>query len=73
MQEEPKSKAKGKEAVKDELAKQRKLAARLTEEFAKLKPELPKCLSARQITKVAPKPFTEQKKASILQVRAQAG
>ena len=65
VHEESKSKAKGKEAVKDELAEQRKLAARLTEEFAKLKPELPECSTTRQITKIAPKPFAEQKKASI--------
>ena len=50
--------------VKDELAEQRKLAARLTEEFAKLKPEQPESSSARQITKIAPKPFVEQKKVS---------
>ena len=59
VHEESKSKAKGKEAVKDELAEQRKLAARLTEEFAKLKPELLECSIARQITKIAPKPFVE--------------
>ena len=51
--------------MKDELAEKHKLAARLTEEFAKLKPELPECSTARQITKIAPKPLIEQKKASI--------
>ena len=65
VQEIPKSSTKGKEAVKDELAEQRRLAARLTEEFAKLKPEAPECSLARQITKIAPKPLAVPKKASL--------
>ena len=59
------TKAKGKQIVKDELAEQRQLAAKLTEEFAKMKPEQPESSSTRQITKIAPKPCTNQKKASV--------
>ena len=66
IQEESSNKAKGKAAITDELAEQQKLAARLIEEFAKLKPKILECSSARQITKIAPKPLAELKKASIL-------
>ena len=59
--EERKIRDKGKQVEKDELAEQRKLAARLTEEFAKLKPELPECSGARQITKIIPKPLEKHK------------
>ena len=62
--DKPTMKAKGKQVMKDELAEQRKLAARLIEEFAKLKPEQSKSSSARQFTRIAPKLFAEQKKVS---------
>ena len=56
---------KGKQIANDELAEQRQLAARLTEEFAKMKPEQPESSSARHITKIMPKPCTNQKKVPI--------
>ena len=59
---ERKIRDKGKQVEKDELAEQRKLAARLTEEFAKLKRELLECSSARQITKIIPKPLENHKR-----------
>ena len=65
VSEGPTIKAKGKQVVKDELAEQRVLAAKLIEEFAKMRPEQLESSSARQITKIAPKPLAEQKKASL--------
>ena len=57
------AKAKGKQIVKDELAEQCQLAAKLTEVFSQMKPEQPETSSAREITKIPGKPLTDPLKA----------
>ena len=57
------AKAKGKQVVKDELAEQCQLAAKLTEVFSQMKPEQPETSSAREITKIPGKPLTDPLKA----------
>lgn len=52
---EDKEKSKGKQKVSDEWSEQRLLAAKIAEEFAKMKPEKPETSQAREITKVLPK------------------
>ena len=59
-------KAKGKQIAKDELAKQHQVVAKLIEVFAKMRPEKLESSSAREITKVQPKPLNNPMKASQL-------
>ena len=58
------TKAKGNKVMKDVLGEHQKLATKLIEEIAKLRPEQPESLVALDVTKVPPKSFSKPHKAS---------
>lgn len=67
LKDKPKDpKNKGKQVVKDEWVEQRSLAAKLTEEFAEMKPEKPETSQAREITRILPKDSISEKKQGCL-------